>query len=140
MVGKIVEKGDIVRFSYVGRLEDGSIFDTSDDPISVEIGTGKLIVGLDKEIMGMTEGEEKEIKVSPEEGYGLENPGLIAMIPHEAFKKNNIEPQVGMMLKTPQGHCHITAVSDEDVEVNFNHPLAGKTLIFDVKVKEIIKK
>jgi FKBP-type peptidyl-prolyl cis-trans isomerase 2 len=135
-----VEAGDTVRFSFVGKFEDGSIFDTSDEPISVEIGTGKLIKGLDKEIMGMSEGEEKRIRVSPEEGYGLENPNLVGVIPSEVFRKNNIEPEVGMILKTPQGNCHITAVSVDEVEVNFNHPLAGKTLIFDIKIEGIVKR
>jgi FKBP-type peptidyl-prolyl cis-trans isomerase 2 len=135
-----VESGDTVRFNFVGRFEDGSIFDTSDEPISMEIGTGKLIKGLDKEILGMTQGEEKEVTVSPEEGYGLEDPSFVRTIPLEAFKTNNIEPQIGMMLRTPHGDCHITSVSDKDVEVDYNHPLAGKTLIFDIKIEEIIKK
>ncbi|MER3447109.1 MAG: peptidylprolyl isomerase [Candidatus Dadabacteria bacterium] len=132
--------GDTVKFSFVGRFEDGSIFDTSDKPIAVEIGTGKLIRGLDKEILGMTQGEEKEITLSPEDGYGLEDPSLVRAIPLETFKRNNIEPRMGMMLRTPQGDCYITGVSDKDVEVNYNHPLAGKTLIFDIKIEEIIKK
>lgn len=141
MTDKLVENGDVVKFSYVGKFEDGSVFsDTSEDPVSVEIGTGKLLKGLDKEIVGMTEGEEKEVTVSPEEGYGFENPSLVATIPQDVFKENNIEPKLGMMLNTPKGHCHITNISDNDIEVNFNHPLAGKNLIFDIKVEEIIKK
>ncbi|GBD39382.1 FKBP-type peptidyl-prolyl cis-trans isomerase SlyD [bacterium HR37] len=140
MSEKIVEVGDTVRFSFVGKFGDGSIFDTSDEPISIEIGTGKLIKGLDKEILGMKEGEEKEITVSPEEGYGFEDPNLITTIPYEAFQKNNIEPRVGMMLRTPQGDCHVTAISGNEVEISYNHPLAGKTLIFDIKIEEIIKK
>ncbi|MGE5445742.1 MAG: FKBP-type peptidyl-prolyl cis-trans isomerase [Ignavibacteriales bacterium] len=140
MSNRVVGSGDTVKFSFVGRLEDGSIFDTSDKPISIEIGTGKLIRGLDKEILGMAQGEEKEITVPPEEGYGLEDPSFVRTIPLEAFKKNNIEPQIGMMLRTPHGDCHITGVSDKDVEVDYNHPLAGKTLIFDIKVEEIVKK
>ena len=136
---KVVETGDTVQFSFVGKFEDGSIFDTSDEPLSVKIGTGKLIQGLDKGIMGMKEGEEKEIKISPEEGYGFEDSNLIARIPHEIFKKNNLEPQVGMMLRTSQGDCYVSKLSDEDVEINYNHPLAGKNIIFDVKVERIVK-
>jgi FKBP-type peptidyl-prolyl cis-trans isomerase 2 len=87
----------------------------------------------------MTQGEEKEVTVSPEEGYGLEDSSLVMTIPLDAFKKNNIEPQIGMMLRTPHGDCHVTEILDKNVEVNYNHPLAGKTLIFDVKIEEIIK-
>ncbi len=140
MTDKVVEAGDTVKFSFVGKFEDGSVFDTSDKPIAVEIGTGKLIKGLDKEIMGMKEGQEKKVLVSPDEGYGEENPKLVGVIPSEVFRKNNIEPEVGMVLKTPQGNCHVTAVSGDDIEVNFNHPLAGRNLIFDIKIEEIIKK
>ena len=61
-----VKSGDTVKFSFIGRLEDGSIFETSDEPISVEIGRGKLIRGLDKEILGMTQGEVKRISVKLE--------------------------------------------------------------------------
>ncbi|HEX3035270.1 MAG TPA: FKBP-type peptidyl-prolyl cis-trans isomerase [Thermodesulfobacteriota bacterium] len=140
---KVVEKGDTVKFNSVGKVEDGSIFlDTSesDDLISVEVGTGKLVKGLDKEILGMTEGEEKQVKITPEEGYGHENPNLITTIPHEVFQKSNLEPQEGMGLRTSQGDCYVTKVSDKEVEVNYNHPLAGKNLTFDIKVEEIIKK
>ena len=141
MADKLVETGDTVKFSYVGKFEDGSVFsDTSDEPVSVEVGTGKLIKGLDKEIVGMTEGEEKKITVSPEEGYGFEDPNLVTKIPHDVFKENDIEPKLGMMLKTPKGHCQVTNITGSDIEVNFNHPLAGKNLIFDVKVEEITKK
>jgi FKBP-type peptidyl-prolyl cis-trans isomerase 2 len=134
-----VEPGDTVKFSFVGRLKDGPIFDTSDEPMSMEIGTGKLVKGLDKEIVGMAQGEEKEVTVSPEEGYGLEDPSFVMTIPLEAFKNNNIDPQVGMILKTPHGNCHVTRVSDKDVEIDYNHPLAGKTLVFNIKIEEIIK-
>lgn len=140
---KVVEKGDTVKFNSVGKVEDGSVFlDTSesDDLISVEVGTGKLVKGLDKEILGMTEGEEKQVKITPEEGYGHENPNLITTIPLEVFQKSNLEPQEGMGLRTSQGDCYVTKVSDKEVEVNYNHPLAGKNLTFDIKVEEIIKK
>lgn len=135
----MVEAGDTVRFKFIGKFEDGSVFDTSDAPMSIEIGSGKLIKGLDKEILGMTEGEEKSVEVSPEEGYGVEDPKLVINIPYETFTKNNLDPQVGMMLKTSKGNGYITQVFDKDVEVNFNHPLAGKNLTFDVSIVEIVK-
>jgi FKBP-type peptidyl-prolyl cis-trans isomerase 2 len=107
--------------------------------VAIEIGTGKLIKGLDKEILGMTEGEEKKVDVSPEEGYGAEDPNLVINIPYETFKKNNLEPHVGMVLKTSKGNGYVTQMVDKDVEVNFNHPLAGKNLTFDISIVEIVK-
>jgi peptidylprolyl isomerase len=140
MNDKLIEKGDTVKFSYVGKIKDGSVFDTSDAPITSEVGTGKLIDGLDKGMLSMSEGEEKTIEINPEQGYGDEDPGLVSSIPRKAFQENNLEPELGMRLKTPKGKCYVSRVSEEDVEVNFNHPLAGKTLVFDVKVEEITKK
>ena len=140
MNDKVVEKGDTIKFSFIGRFEDGSVFDSSDEPITSTIGAGKLINGLDNGMMAMSEGEEKTLEISPEQGYGVEDPSLVSAIPRNAFKENNLEPEIGMMLNTPKGKCHVTGISEKDVEVNFNHPLAGKTLIFDVKVEEIAKK
>ncbi|MDA2920904.1 FKBP-type peptidyl-prolyl cis-trans isomerase [Desulfobacterota bacterium AH_259_B03_O07] len=141
MNAKIVEAGDTVMISFVGRLDDGRVFDSSSEkPLSIEIGSGKLIQGLDREIVGMSEGDEKTVNVKAEEAYGIEDPKLVANIPTVALKKNNIEPVVGLMLKTPQGNCHITNVSDLEIEVNFNHPLAGKRLTFEVKIEEVIKR
>ena len=103
-----VSIGDVVKLSFIGKLEDGSIFDTSDRPIQIEVGTGKLIKGLDRVIIGMEEGEQKEAVILPEEGYGLEDPDLITTMPREVFERNNLKPYVSMMLRTPHGDCYIT--------------------------------
>jgi len=132
-----VSIGDVVKLSFIGKLEDGSIFDTSDRPIQIEVGTGKLIKGLDRAIIGMEEGEQKEAVILPEEGYGLEDPDLITTMPREVFERNNLKPYVSMMLRTPHGDCYITRIIGDRVEVNYNHPLAGKTIIFEIKVEEI---
>jgi len=149
-----VESRDTVKFSYIGRFESGAVFDTSDEeiakeagiysderpyePITVEVGGGKIIRGIDEALIGMEEGEEKEVIVSPEDGYGLEDPNLITKIPMALFQKSNIQPQIGMIIRTSQGVFHITDVTNEEVEANFNNPLAGKTLIFNIRVEEII--
>ena len=140
MSDKVIEQGDTVKFSFTGKLEDGSVFDTSDAPITTQVGAGKLIKALDKELVGMSEGEEKTVKASPEEGFGHEDPNLVKTIPFDDFKKNELEPKEGMRIRTPDGVCQITKVIDnKDVEVNYNHPLAGKNVSFDIKVEEIVK-
>lgn len=140
MNNKVVEKGDTIKFSYTGKFKDGSVFDTSDTPITSEIGRGKLIKGLDNGMLAMVEGEEKSIEISPEQGYGHEDPGAVSTIPRKVFRDNNIDLEIGLRVTTPKGTCYVTKISEDDVEVNFNHPLAGKTLIFDVKVEEIAKR
>ena len=140
MSDKVIEQGDTVKFSFTGKLEDGSVFDTSDGPITTQAGAGKLIKALDKQLIGMSVGEEKTVQAPPEEGFGYEDPKLVKMIPFDDFKKNELEPKAGMRIRTPNGVCQITKViGDKEVEVNYNHPLAGKNVMFDIKVEEIVK-
>ena len=98
-----------------------------------------MIRCLDNAIMGMTLGEEKTFRVKPEEGYGNFDDNFIRTIPTEYFKNNNIEPQVGTRIRTINGDCTIKSVSGKEVEVDYNHPLAGKNLVFKIKVQELIK-
>jgi FKBP-type peptidyl-prolyl cis-trans isomerase 2 len=148
-----IKTGDSVRLTYTGRLANGQIFDTSDEqtaqingvfvegrhygPLAVQVGTGNIIQGLDQNLLGMEEGEAKEITVSPEEAYGTKDPALVAVLPHQLFQQHNIEPAIGMVIQTNEGQGHITSISSEAVEVDYNHPLAGETLIFAVKVESV---
>jgi FKBP-type peptidyl-prolyl cis-trans isomerase 2 len=148
-----IKAGDTVRLSYTGWLANGQIFDTSDEhtaiahgvfiegrryePLAVQVGTGTLIQGLDRHLIGMEEGETKEITIAPEDAYGERDPTLVAVLPLELFQQHNIQPAVGMVIQTNAGQGHITAISPDAVEVDYNHPLAGETLIFSVKVESI---
>jgi FKBP-type peptidyl-prolyl cis-trans isomerase 2 len=133
--------GDTVTFNYEGRVEDGSTFHTFDEaPITVELGTGNLVKGLEEGLIGMADGEEKEFRVSPENGYGIEKPELIHTVDREMFAGTEIAPEVGMVLKTPHGNCHITKIEEGKIEISYNHPLAGRTLGYKVKVIKVVKK
>jgi len=151
-----VETGDLVKISYVGKFEDGEVFDTSIEeiakenniyvpereyaPISIIAGIGQVIEGLDKALMGMKIGDEKKVVIPPEEAYGEVIPELIQKVPLQIFKDNNIEPKEGMHITTNHGIARVTSVGEEEVELDFNHPLAGKTLVFEIKVEDIVKK
>ncbi len=140
-MSKGIETGDTVTFSYEGKIEDGSTFHTLDEePLAVEIGSGSLVKGLEEELIGMQVGEEKEFKVSPEKGYGVENPEMVQTVEAKVFEGTDITPEPGMILKTPHGNCHVVQVQDDKVEISYNHPLAGKTLDYKVKVVNIAKK
>ena len=141
IMSKIAERGDAVTLNYEGRIGDGSTFHTFDEEsVTVEIGTGSLVKGLEEQVVGMSEGEEKEFKVAPEDGYGVLKPELIHTVGSEVFAGSDITPDVGMVLKTPHGNCHITKIEGGKIELSYNHPLAGETLDYKVKVIKVVKK
>ena len=138
-----IKKGDKVKVDYTGTLEDGTIFDTSEgkQPLEFEAGSGQLIKGFDNGVIGMEKGEEKEIKIEKDEAYGDLNPELLKKIPRDKLPPEQ-EPKPGMMLAmaTPDGKqipAKITEVDDKEITIDLNHPLAGKTLIFKIKVVDI---
>lgn len=134
-----VKAGDTVNFFCETRLDDGTLVQESDKAISRRIGTGELIRCLDSAVIGMTPGESKTFSVKPEESYDNIDDNFIRRIPIEYFKHNHIEPQVGIRIRTINGDCTIKSVSGKEVEVDYNHPLAGKNLVFRIKVEEITK-
>lgn len=134
-----VESGDTVTFFCETMLDDGTTVQKSDKPISKKIGTGDLIRCLDNAMMGMTQGEVKTFTATPEEAFGNFDDNFIRTIPIEYFRNNRIEPRVGTRIRTINGDCTVTYVSAKEVEVDYNHPLAGKNLVFRIRVEEITK-
>ena len=134
---KIVKKGSKVKVEYEGSLGDGTVFDTTKNhqtPFEFEAGSGKLIKGFDEAILGMKEGEQKDIILQPGDAYGHYNPELVKELPKECFSTDQ-DLKVGMvlMMKLENGHkvpIRITAITDTTVTVDLNPPLAGKTLNF----------
>ena len=139
---KKVETTSKVKVHYTGRLEDGTIFDTSiaegREPLEVELGLGQLIKGFESGLIDMVEGDKKTIELSVEESYGEPKPEFISEIP-----KGNVPEgvQVGESLQGmgPQGpvNVQVIAVNEDTVTLDANHPLAGKRLIFDLEVVSI---
>jgi FKBP-type peptidyl-prolyl cis-trans isomerase 2 len=141
---QVVKKGDKIKVEYTGTLEDGSIFDSSDKhdtPIEFTVGSGKLIKGFEDAVVGMKVGEEKEIKIPPEEAYGSHNPEFVKDMPKNIFPENK-QIQIGMVFLVSlqsgrQIPVWISKISENSVTVDLNPPLAGKTLIFKIKIVEI---
>ena len=138
-----VKKGDKIKVDYTGTLDDGTVFDTSEgkEPLEFEAGSGKVIKGFDEAVIGMEKGQEKEVKIECKDAYGEPNPELMQKIPRYQLPKDQ-EPKPGMILglKTPDGQqfpARIAEVSDKDITVDLNHPLAGKNLNFKLKIVEI---
>jgi peptidylprolyl isomerase len=138
-----VKKGDVVKVHYTGTLDSGETFDSSEgkDPITFTVGAGQVIKGFDEAVVGMKTGEEKSIKIKPEEAYGLRNEQYVKEVPKKAFPPN-MELRSGMMvvLGTPDGQkiaALVKEVKQESAVIDFNHPLAGKNLNFKITVVEI---
>ena len=137
--------GDTVRVEYTGKFEDGEVFDSNKgrEPLEFTLGEGKIIPGFEKAVVGMEVDEEKTVKIPPKDGYGEYIEGLVAEVEKERFPEN-LSLEVGRQLVIPQENgsqliVTITKVTDSKVTIDANHPLAGKTLIFDIKLKEIVK-
>ncbi len=137
--------GDTVRVEYTGKFEDGEVFDSNKgrEPLEFTLGEGKIIPGFEKAVVGMEVDEEKTVKIPPKDGYGEYIEGLVAEVEKERFPEN-LSLEVGRQLVIPQENgsqliVTITKVTDSKVTIDANHPLAGKTLVFDIKLKEIVK-
>jgi peptidylprolyl isomerase len=135
-----VENGLYVQVEYRGSLADGSVFDSSEGrpPLEVQMGCGQLIQGFENALAGMRLNEEKNITLTPEEAYGHRDEEQKRTF-SRAEVPPKMNPQVGqtVALSGPGGQQvpgTITGVDTESITVDLNHPLAGKTLVFDIKV------
>ncbi|NCN86535.1 peptidylprolyl isomerase [archaeon] len=134
-----IKNGDIVKVEYEGRFSNGEVFDSSErheKPLEFQLGLGMLVPGFEKAVIGMEAGEEKEVTLNPSEAYGEINPEYVQEVPKDKFPP---EAKEGMMigLPMPDGYqipATITKIGDETVTLDLNHPMAGKTLIFKIKV------
>jgi len=139
-----VEKNKLVTIEYEGKFEDGEVFDSSEKhgkPLDFVTGIGMVVPGFDNAVIGMEKDEEKEVTIEPKDGYGEYNEELKKEIPRDMLPKDQ-EPKPGMMLgmQTPDGRqipALIKEVTDEKITIDVNHPLAGKKLIFKIKVLDI---
>lgn len=134
-----VQDGHVVSMDYTLHV-DGEVLDTSSghEPLEFLQGAGNIIPGLEQELYGMEIGESKKVIVQPEEGYGALDPEAFIDVPKEQFPatiplEEGTEIQVTDESGNPM-HARIDSVGDETVTLDFNHPLAGKELHFDVKV------
>lgn len=153
-----IETGDTVTFEYVGRFEDGTVFDTSREsvakevgiakeqpertyePLTVEVGAGRIIEGLDEALLGLAEGDEATEVIPPEQAYGTRADEQVQTFDEATFRNmvGGELPEVGARLRAQDGSiATVTEVSDGSIEVDFNHELAGETLEFEVEIVDV---
>ncbi len=139
-----VQNGSNVKVHYTGKLEDGTIFDTSEgrDPLAFTVGQGQMIPGFEKGVMDLAVGEKKTVSLPPEEAYGQPQEAMILTVEKEKVFPADIEPKAGEkynMTKKDGGVLPVTVtkVEEGNVTLDANHHLAGKTLVFDIEIVEI---
>ncbi|SNR64873.1 FKBP-type peptidyl-prolyl cis-trans isomerase [Puniceibacterium sediminis] len=138
-----VKTGDTVRIHYTGTLDDGTTFDSSTgrDPLEFTVGSGQIIPGLDKAIPGMTIGEKKTVAIVADEAYGQPNPQARQAVPRTEIP-DDIPLDLGTQLQvqTPTGEVMpvtVVELTEAEVTLDANHPLAGKDLTFAIELVEI---
>lgn len=139
---EVAGKGDKVKVHYKGSLDDGNIFDSSEgrDPLSFTLGEGKLIPGFEKAVYEMKVGDKKTVVIEAQDAYGDHVAELVKIVERK-YMPTHIDPQVGQQLQLGEGEemaiVTIVEVSDKEIRLDANHPLAGKRLNFEIELMAI---
>lgn len=139
------KQGDRVKVHYTGKLDDGTVFDSSmiTDPLEFTIGDGEVIVGMEEAVTGMSPGQRKSVRVPPEKAYGQRSDDMMMVVGRDKFPPE-IQPEVGQQLEIRRHEdggtfpVTVAAVSESSVTLDANHFLAGKDLTFDIVLVEIV--
>ena len=143
MKNKKVEQGNTVKVFYKGYFDDKTVFDSNEgaEALSVQVGAGQVIKKFEEALLGMQEGEEKDISVEAMDGYGIAEEQLIQEIPKNKMPPNApLQQGIMLTLVSPDGQrlfARIKEIKTDSVVLDLNHPLAGKHLNFHIKVQQI---
>ncbi len=138
------KEGDTVKVHYTGKLEDGTVFDSSQgrDPMEFTLGQGQLIPGFEKAVMGLEPGQTTSTDIPSEEAYGPRRDELMMEVAKTQFP-DDLTPEIGQQLQMRRGdtgqpmRVTVASIGDETVTLDANHPLAGKNLSFDIELVAI---
>src|SRR5437870_2102695 len=138
----VVKDGMMVSLDYTLKSPDGKLIETSKgrEPLKYIHGQKMMIPGLEKELTGMKVGAEKHVTVKPEDGYGKINPNAVQEVPKEKIPPNALKVGAVLAAKSPEGMVvpmTVREIKEKTVVMDLNHPMAGKTLVFDVKVVDV---
>ena len=136
-----VKLGDIVAVEYVGTLDNGGIFDSSESqggPLEFKVGGGQVLQGFEEAVLNMEIGDKKTIRLEPSEGYGEYSKNLVETIPRVSIPNNErLTEETMLLVSLPDGSkmpASITAITEDTVTLDMNHPLADEVLHFEIKV------
>ena len=138
---KKIQKGNNISVHYVGTLDDGTKFDSSHDrgeTLDFEVGSGQMIKGFDDAVTGMLPGEKKTVSLSPQDAYGEINPAAVQEVSLNAFPPDtDLQEGLTVFGENQDGNkivAKVISLSEENVTLDFNHPLAGKNLNFEIEI------
>ncbi|MEN8139847.1 MAG: peptidylprolyl isomerase [Thermodesulfobacteriota bacterium] len=138
-----IKNGDKISVHYTGTLENGEVFDSSRNrgTLDFTVGAGQMIKGFDSAMVGRKESEQISITLAPAEAYGDRNEEMIFGMPRANFPED-MELEIGMQLQLAdqQGQpipATVAAIGDDEVQMDLNHPMAGKTLNFDIEIVKV---
>ncbi|RLI33555.1 peptidylprolyl isomerase [Candidatus Bathyarchaeota archaeon] len=147
----VVEKGDFILVELTGRVEEtGEVFETTDEetarkagiydegriyePRVIVVGEGWVLKGLDEGLVGLKVGEEAKVEVQPEDAFGERDPEKIRMVPYRILRSRGITPRVGAQVEFEGRTATVRSIGAGRVQLDYNHPLAGRKLLYEVKV------
>lgn len=134
----MVADGKVVSMNYTLRDDSGEVIDESHgEPLEFLAGHQNIIPGLERELVGLKIGDKKQVKVQPEDGYGVRDESMFLTIPREQFGAEAPAPNMMVQLQSREGHhlqARIVEVDDKSVRLDANHPLAGKILHFEIEI------
>jgi peptidylprolyl isomerase len=138
------KEGDQVKVHYTGKLKGGEVFDSSEnaEPLEFTIGNCEMIPGFENAVIGMEPGETKIINLASDDAYGPHNDAMVMQVPREEFPQD-LKPEIGLCLQGRREdgqsiNVIITGISESNLTLDANHPLAGKDLTFDIRLVEIV--
>ncbi len=139
-----IKEGDTVKVHYTGTIADGTVFDSSRErePLEFKLGEGKLIPGFEKAVVGMNVGDTSKVTIPSDEAYGEKREDMVIDVDRGQIPPD-IKPEIGQQLQIQQKDggaipVVITEITDETVQLDANHPLAGQDLTFEIEVVEVI--
>lgn len=142
-MGREASSGDTVTVHFTGKLEDGTVFDTSreGEPLQFEIGADEVIDGFDRAVKGMEVGENREAELQPEEAYGERDDELVFPVPRSQLPEG-FDPEEGdeVAVEVEDGReipGRVTRVEEDSVTLDLNHPLAGRPLTFEIELVDV---
>ena len=151
-----MKDGDFIDIEFTGRIKDtDEVFDTTSEEMAklagiynpkanygsvpIIVGASQVIPGLEDALKGMNVGDKNKFAIPPEKAFGQKNPDMVKLIPMSVFKDNQIEPVPGRVVNFNELQGRILTIDGGRVKVDFNHPLAGKTIEYEVEIKDEIK-